>query len=46
MNLPPDAQKVIDKAIDRGNDVEIRKKSGGYIVLEVTKKIIYRPSDR
>lgn len=46
LNLPPDAQKLIDKAIDRGNDVEIRKKSGGYIVLEVSKKIIYRSSDQ
>ena len=41
MNIPPDVQKIIDKAIDRGSDVEIRRKGGGYIVLEVTKKIIY-----
>ena len=46
MNLPPDAQKAIEKAADRGNDVEIRKKGGGYIILEVSKKIIYRSSDR
>lgn len=45
-NLPPDAQKAIEKAADRGNDVEIRKKGGGYIILEVSKKIIYRSSDR
>lgn len=46
VNLPPDAQKAIEKAADRGNDVEIRKKGGGYIILEVSKKIIYRSSDR
>ena len=46
MNLPPDAQKAIEKASDRGNDVEIRKKGGVYIILEVSKKIIYRSSDR
>lgn len=42
MNLLPDAQKAIEKAAGRGNDVEIRKKGEGYIVLEVVKKIIYR----
>ena len=33
--------KVIEAIIKRGNDVEIRRKGGGYIVLEVKKTIKY-----
>lgn len=33
--------KAIEDIIKRGNDVEIRRKGGGYIVLEVKKTIKY-----
>lgn len=33
--------KAMEAIIKRGNDVEIRRKGGGYIVLEVKKTIKY-----
>lgn len=33
---------IIDGILRRGNDVEIRRKGDGYIVLEVKKSIKYR----
>lgn len=33
--------KAIESIIKRGNDVEIRRKGDGYIVLEVKKTIKY-----
>lgn len=35
--------KAIEEIIKRGNDVEVRRKGDGYIVLEVKKEIKYRP---
>lgn len=32
---------IIRQIIKRGNDAEIRKKDGGYIILEVKKTIKY-----
>ena len=37
-----EALKVIEAIIKRGNDVEIRRKNDGYIVLEVKKTIKYK----
>lgn len=40
----PDLEKslpIIREIIKKGNDVEIRRKGDGYIILEVTKKIKY-----
>lgn len=34
-------KKAIDAILKRGNDVEIRRKGDGYIVLEVKKTIKY-----
>lgn len=36
--------KAIEAIIKRGNDVEIRRKGDGYIVLEVKKTIKYSTS--
>ena len=36
-----EALKVIEAILKRGNDVEIRRKGDGYIVLEVKKTIKY-----
>ena len=36
--------KAIEAIIKRGNDVEIRRKGDGYIVLEVKKTIKYTAS--
>ena len=38
-------KKAIEKAISSGKDIEIRRKGTGYIILEVSKKTIYRSSD-
>lgn len=35
--------QTIDDILHRGNDVEIRRKGDGYIVLEVKKTIKYSP---
>lgn len=35
--------KAIEAILKRGNDAEIRRKGGGYIVLEVKKTIKYSP---
>ena len=35
--------KAIEAIIKRGNDVEIRRKGGGVVVLEVKKTIKYSP---
>lgn len=35
--------RAIEAILKRGNDVEIRRKSGGYVVLEVKKTIKYSP---
>lgn len=37
-----DLYATIDGILKRGNDVEIRRKDDGYIVLEVKKTIKYR----
>lgn len=37
-------KKAIDAILKRGNDVEIRRKGDGYIVLEVKKTIKYSTS--
>ena len=34
--------KAIEAILKRGNDVEIRRKNNGYIVLEVKKTIKYK----
>lgn len=39
-----EVQKAIDAILKRGNDVEIRRKGDGYIVLEVKKTIKYSTS--
>lgn len=33
--------KIIEAIIKRGNDVEIRRKGDGYIILEIKKTIKY-----
>lgn len=33
--------KVIEAILKRGNDVEIRRKGDGYIILEIKKTIKY-----
>lgn len=42
MELTAEARQAIEAAQKRGKDVQIQRKGGGYIILEVTKKIIYR----
>ena len=37
-----EALKTIEAILKRGNDVEIRRKNSGYIVLEVKKTIKYK----
>nr|DAG33963.1 MAG TPA: CtsR-like protein [Caudoviricetes sp.] len=39
-----EVKKEIDAILKRGNDVEIRRKGGGYIVLEVKKTIKHSTS--
>lgn len=39
-----EVKKAIDTILKRGNDVEIRRKGDGYIVLEVKKTIKYSTS--
>jgi hypothetical protein len=41
--MNPEIIKAIEAILKRGNDVEIRRKGGGYIVLEVKKTIKYSP---
>ncbi len=36
--------KAIEAILKRGNDVQIKRKGDGYIVLEVIKRIAYRSS--
>lgn len=36
-----EVKKEIDAILKRGNDVEIRRKGDGYIVLEIKKTIKY-----
>ena len=38
-------KKAIEKDISTGKDIEIRRKGTGYIILEVSKKIVYCSSD-
>lgn len=35
--------KAIEKIIQRGNDVKIRRKGKGYVVVEVKETIQYSP---
>ena len=42
VELTAEARQAIEAAQKRGKDVQIQRKGGGYIILEVTKKIIYR----
>ena len=37
-----EALKTIEAILKRGNDVEIRRKKNGYIVMEVKKTIKYK----
>ena len=37
-----EALKTIEAILKRGNDVEIRRKNNGYIVLEAKKTIKYK----
>ena len=39
--MNPEIIKAIEAILKRGTDVEIRRKGGGYIVLEVKKTIKY-----
>jgi hypothetical protein len=39
--MPEEIFKTIEAILKRGNDVEIRRKGDGYIVLEVKKSIKY-----
>lgn len=39
-----EVKKATDAILKRGNDVEIRRKGDGYIVLEVKKTIKYSTS--
>lgn len=41
MRLTEQMIKIIEDIIKRGNDVEVRRKGDGYIVLEVKKTIKY-----
>ena len=36
--------KAIEAILKHGNDVQIKRKGDGYIVLEVIKRIAYRSS--
>ncbi len=38
------ANKVVDEILKRGNDVKIKNKGNGYIVIEEKKEIKYRSS--
>ena len=40
------AERIIAEILHRGNDVQIQTKSGGYVILEVEKKIRYRAPSR
>lgn len=37
--------KAAEEIIKKGNDVEIRRKGDGYIVLEIKRKIKYPPKE-
>ena len=37
--------QAIEAILRRGNDVQIKRKGDGYVVLEVVKRIAYRTSD-
>ena len=39
-----EAKTAVDAILKRGNDVEIRRKGDGYVVLEVKKTIKYTTS--
>ena len=39
-----EARTVVDAILKRGNDVEIRRKGDGYVILEVKKTIKYTTS--
>lgn len=39
-----DIMRAVEAILKRGNDAEIRRKGGGYIVLEVKKTIKYSTS--
>lgn len=39
-----DIMRAVEAILKRGNDAEIRRKSDGYIVLEVKKTIKYSTS--
>ncbi len=41
-----EVRKATDAILKRGNDVEIRRKGDGYIVLEVKKTIKYSTSSQ
>lgn len=43
-HIAKEPSKTIEAILKRGNDVEIRRKGDGYIVLEVKKEIKYTTS--
>lgn len=48
MSAPHMSMNVIEAAesiIAKGNDVEIRRKGDGYIVIEIKRKIKYPPKE-
>ena len=40
------AERTIANILRRGNNVEIKKKSDGYVIIEVEKKIRYKAPSR
>lgn len=48
MSVPVISKEIIEiakKIIEQGNDVEIRRKGDGYIVMEIKRKIKYPPKE-
>lgn len=41
-----EAMQAAAEILNRGNDVELRRKGDGYIVIEVKKKIKYRTPEQ
>lgn len=35
--------KAIEDIVKRGNDAKVRRKGGGYVIVEVKETIKYRP---
>lgn len=41
-----EAMQAAAEILNRGNDVELRRKGDGYVVFEVKKKIKYKSPDQ